>query len=948
MVTNPKLTHAVHFALVSTATAAASMYTPEALSQDAELEQIVVTGSRIRRVDSETASPVFTMDRGTIESSGVTTMGALVQQVPSIAGAATNPAVNNGGGTGASTVELRGLGAERTLVLLNGRRVGAIASVGAVDVNILPVNLIERVEVLKEGAGAVYGSDAIGGVVNFITRKDLDGLEIGADYGVSDRGDGARQSVNLAWGMTGERGNFLLGVNYNKQDAIFAGDRKFSRNALYLYSSVVTPGGSSRVPNGRITFRSGSPLNAQYNCASNSVIKKDGAQYDGTHLTDYRCFNNPADKYNYQPINLIMTPQERVSLFTEGNYHITDTVDGYLELLHSETNSAYKIAELPFDAKADNIVIPANNYYNPFGEALGGLGSANGNGLWRLKGLGQRRGQFGSTSDQFTLGAKGKIMDSSWTWDLSGTYATSSTDTLIKGYLQSSKLKDAFGPSFRDPATGNILCGTPGNVIKNCIPVNIFNINSKDPAQVAAVNTIKADYNQTYAYSSKTAALDFAGDLFNLPAGMVQAAVGFSYNEQDSNFNTDTLTEAQPPLYLTCGISQEACSSDSRGSFNVKEVYGELLVPILKDVTAFKALNLTLGERYSDYNTFGSTTNGSVKLEWRPINDLLLRGSWAEVFRAPQINDLYGGRLSNSATFADPCRKLTAAQLAANPNLALACENVVPNGTFNQQNAQVTGLFSGNPNLKPETGDVLTYGLVYDPSWANGLSMNVDFWKYKISDVITSVDVNTTSDICVKTGDPTFCGFIQRGLDGQVIVIQQPSLNFGKLETSGVDMGIKYALRDTGIGSFQFTLDATYIDKYDSTPCPVCDVEHVAGTFSRQYGNYAKWRGLGSIGWGYDPFTALLSVRYIDSLVLKGGNPGVSINPDLSIPSKTYLDLSLGYTFWEKLTVTAGVDNLTNEQPPLLYQNNVTNANTDVSTYDTIGTYWRVGFKYKF
>src|SRR5512143_103108 len=169
MVTNPKLTHAVHFALVSTATAA-SLYTPAALSQDAELEQIVVTGSRIRRVDAESASPVFTMDRSTIESSGVTTMGELVQQVPAISGAATNPAVNNGGGTGAATVELRGLGAERTLVLLNGRRVGAIASVGAVDVNIMPVNLIERVEVLKEGAGAVYGSDAIGGVVNFITR----------------------------------------------------------------------------------------------------------------------------------------------------------------------------------------------------------------------------------------------------------------------------------------------------------------------------------------------------------------------------------------------------------------------------------------------------------------------------------------------------------------------------------------------------------------------------------------------------------------------------------------------------------------------------------------------------------------------------------------------------------------------------------------------------------
>lgn len=953
MVTNPKLTHAVQFALVSSATAAATMYTPDVIAQDQELEQVVVTGSRIRRVDAETASPVFTMDRGVIEQSGVTTMGELVQQVPAISGAATNPAVNNGGGTGASTVELRGLGAERTLVLLNGRRVGAISSVGAVDVNMMPVNLIERVEVLKEGAGAVYGSDAIGGVVNFITRKDFDGLELGYDYGTSQWGDGTRQAVSMAWGMNGERGNFVIGADYNKQEEVWAGDRKFAKNALYLYNGAVSIGGSSRTPNGRIriprytTGTTLSPLATYYGCSGTSstfsLTKKDGSAYDGTHLSDYRCFTG-GDLYNYQPLNLVMTPQERANVFTQGNFHVTDDIDAYAEWLHSETTSGYKIAELPFDSQLDNVVIPSNNYYNPFGQSFGGLDTGFPNAVWRMKSLGQRQSNVDSTTDQATAGLKGKIGDSTWTWDLYGQYAHFGQHTSIKGYLLSSKLQAAFGPSFYDPVSGHVVCGTPGNIIAGCTPINVFNIN--DPSQKAALKTISASYNQQYSYTSNTYALDFTGDLFKLPGGPVQAAVGFDYNSQDSNFDTDTLTEAQPPDYLVCGIAQEACSSDARGSFNVREVYGELFIPILKGVTGFQALNVTVGTRYSDYSTFGNTTNSSVKLEWRPVNDLLVRGSWAEVFRAPQIYDLYGGRLANSATFRDPCVHLTAAQVAANPNLSLACQNVPTNGSFTQDNSQITGLFSGNPNLKPETGDVITAGFVYEPQWFEGFSINVDWWQYKLDDVITSADVNTTSDVCVQTGDPTFCGFIERNPDGSVRVIQQPTLNFGQLETSGIDFGVKYALRDTGIGSFQFTLDATYIDKYDSTPCDICGTEEVAGTFNRQYGNYAEWRGLASIGWGFDPFSALLSARYVGDAVLHDAD--AILGGDLDIPSKTYVDLTVSAKVWDKLTVSAGVDNIGNVQPPILYQNNVTNANTDVSTYDTIGRYYRVGLKYQF
>ena len=288
MATQPKLAHAIRLALLSSAVTAASLHTPAAISQDTALNEIVVTGSRIRRVEAETASPIFTFDRNAIEMSGVTTMGQLVQRVPSVSGAATNTSVNNGGGDGASTIELRGLSDERTLVLLNGRRVIGIAGTsgatgGAVDINQFPVNLIERVDVLKEGAGAIYGSDAIGGVVNFITRTEFDGLELGYDYGESSESDGARDNFSVAWGMDSDNGNVVISANYNTQEEISANDRDFARNALYLYGGVVTAGGSSRAPGGRIRFGGATPesaaLAAQYGCGSVTLIERRARQF---------------------------------------------------------------------------------------------------------------------------------------------------------------------------------------------------------------------------------------------------------------------------------------------------------------------------------------------------------------------------------------------------------------------------------------------------------------------------------------------------------------------------------------------------------------------------------------------------------------------------------------------------------------------------------------------
>jgi outer membrane receptor protein involved in Fe transport len=380
----------------------------------------------------------------------------------------------------------------------------------------------------------------------------------------------------------------------------------------------------------------------------------------------------------------------------------------------------------------------------------------------------------------------------------------------------------------------------------------------------------------------------------------------------------------------------------------VNSFYAEFFIPVLKDLPGVQALNFTAGVRYSDYELFDSSTDTTFKIEWRPFQDLLVRGSYAEVFRVPTVYDLYQAPASSASQFNDPCVGLTQADVAANPNYALLCQNVPLNGSFEQPNSQIDGLLLGSEELKPETGEVITYGVVYDPSWADGLSVNVDFWDYSLEDVITQLDVNTIADQCLQTGLDQWCGLISRFPDGGVFQIRQPTANFGKLDTSGVDFGIKYLWRGTSIGDFRFSVDATYIDKYDSVVFPGTAPLKVAGTYDRQYGNYAKWRGVAAVGWALDDFSALLSARYIHSLELLDPDGAPGIQPSLDVPSKTYVDLSVGYTFNDNLSARVSIDNLTNEEPPILYQNNVLNSNTDVSTYDLIGTYYRVSLGYKF
>ncbi len=923
----------------------------QATAQAADaLNEIVVTGTRVRRVDAETASPVLTVDAAMIERSGVATIGDLLQKIPAIAGAASNPQVNNGGGTGESNIELRGLGAQRTLVLLNGRRVGIYgnSTTSAVDVNIIPINLIERVDVLKEGAGAIYGSDAIAGVVNFVTKKKWDGADVSVQYGRTGRGDGASTAASASMGTTTDKLSVLIGANYNRQDAVSANNRDFSRYALYLYSGSVQKGGSSRIPTGRVNLPAAQ--NAQYGGCS-SVTRKAGAA--GSALTDYRCFSAPADLYNYQPLNLLMTPQERGSLFTLANYQINDSLEAYLETMYNRTQSGYQIAALPFDAVADDVVISAQNMYNPFGIDFGGISGANPNLRLRLESVGPRHSRVVSNSTVFNTGLRGEVLDTGWQWDLNVGAGHLDQDQVVDGYYLKSLITPGAGPSFMG-AGGVPTCGTPSAPIAGCTPLNFFN--AQTASAIAGFASIATGYHTNYTYASRDYSLNLNGKVLSLPAGDLLAAVGAEYRYQEGTFTVDGLTRAVGPDYLTCQISQEACTGDSFAKYSTKEYYGELFAPLLKDLPGVHSLNASLGVRSSNYSTdsIGSKTTSTFKIEYRPIADVLVRGSYATVFRAPTINDLSLAPSQTNPTFTDPCTDITSAAVAANPNLGLACVGVPRNVGFSQPNSQISALLVGNQNLKPETGTVLTYGVVYDSSFVRGLSANLDVWRYKIDNLITSIDPNFAMDQCVSTGNPFFCGLISRydltsPSAGEVRVFRLPNVNLGTLETNGIDLGVKYALGGTPIGKFNFSVDLTRIQSYKSTPAPGATPVEVAGTYDRQFGNFAKWRGMASVGWAYNDIDALLSARYVSSATLLHADGALGdAGPDLPIASFTYVDLTVGYTFPTKTRVQLGGINLTDKAPPILYQNNVLNANTDVSTYDSLGRRFFLSVSQKF
>ncbi len=939
--------------------------------QPQTLQTIVVTGSHISRVDIETDNPVVAVTAQQIQATGKLTLGDVVQDLPVITGGLTNPSVNNGGGSGSTLVGLRGLGASRTLLLVDGQRIINR------DLNSIPAAAVQRIEVMPSGASAIYGSDAIGGVINIILKSNYQGAQFQLNYGISDHNDGERKGGSFMFGQSSDKGSILAGVSYNKFDSILQAKRKFAKDALNIGTSGGVPtysiGGSTFALRDYVSVPQA--IATQFGCSSDNVLSLNPSSFDGgaspTGPGDYHCFGTqPGDFYNYAAVNYILTPQERTNAFFKGVYHLTDNIDFYATMYHNKTSAGFQLAPAVFGTlTVSGLTVSKDSYYNPFGVDFSALG---GSGLrLRMLPVGPRSAKNGNTTDQLITGVRGNfnILDRNWQWDVGYTYGHVSTTNTILGLPNQTKILPGINsPSMMDPNTNTVVCvKTPGDlstIIDGCTPWDPFNLNSavtKDVLSKAGAPAVIDTWNIERTYHA-----NISGGLFDLPAGTMQLAAGVSYRKEYLN-NTVSTSIALDPATGTCTLGSQ-CSAHLQGGYNVKEAYAELFVPILKDLPFAHGLNVTLADRWSKYSTFGSTNNWKIGVEWRPIDDLLVRGTMSKVFRAPSIGDVFGAPVS-SAPFlsSDPCEY---AGTGANPNAGNpACAGVPATGPFDDRYTpnvqQLIALTSGSQAvgfpLGPEKGSTFDFGLVYSPHFVPGLSASVDFWRIYLNDTITTVYAQTVLSQCFA-GNLTFCPLFKRVQSGpnagQPLQVTQPTANLGRIDVNGVDFSVNYKLPAFSFGQFTVGLDATYMSNFKIQTAPGTPANRIRqgagkmGWFGSDLQGACPFsaggmcfiprvKGQVHLDWQLGPWSAGWRMRGTSPFRMDGSPSNGAVENYDRYGTYIYNDLNVGYNIQPINTrVQLGVDNVFDKQPPLLGGNRSLNANTDPANFDTIGRYY--------
>lgn len=920
-----------------------------AFAQDStptNLDRIEVTGSRIKRADVETSQPVFSMTRQQIEAQGMTSVGDIIQNI-STNGSTLNSTYNNGG-NGETRVNLRNIGSNRTLVLVNGRRwVGGTGLGGAVDLNTIPTAAVERIEVLKDGASTIYGSDAIAGVVNIILRQQFDGAEANAYFGQYDKGDGSRESYDFTIGSTGDRWHAMLGVGYVKEEPVWAGNRKIS--AVPVYGSAPGTGNSSTAPEGRFGFygqtgvdSDGDPIfgSTLPNGAPGYFLTNDGGQ-------TYRNYTS-ADSYNHAPSNYLVTPQERTSIFADAGLDITDNVRFKTTVTYNERKSEQILAAMPITlgraapgTNGANIVIDADNIYNDTGRDIDYIQyRANETGGRMYKQNVKTYGFNGAFEGDFQLG------DRLFNWEAGMFYGKNDQTDITTGFFNISALRNALGPSFIDE-TGVARCGTASATIDGCVPMNMLSgAGSLTPEMIRYAGFTAHD---VYGYEQKTYYGNVGGELFDLQGGALAFSMGVEHRTESGFDDPDALINSGD----TTGNARTATS----GGYKLDEAYIEFAIPLLADLPGAQLLDFSVATRYSDYSNFGDTINSKFGFRWKPITDLLIRGNWSEGFRAPSISELFQGVSDTFEQVADPC----AGSIEGNPNtnVPAGCAGVPQ---YAQANSQIRTTTGGNQNLGAENSTSKTLGFVYSPSWVSGLDISVDWWNIKIENAIYTQTAQEMLDSCYRNNVAQICDLITRESTGDISNMLAVPNNVGTIKVEGYDFTIGYRLPDTAWGNFSFVWDSTYTTNY-TVDDPITQGENRVGQYlSRD--NYWRLRSNLMAAWELGDFGATASVRYYSSQVepCTGSNFTNTANLELicsdpdrvtaegasprnHIPSVTYTDLTASWKAPWNAKITVGVNNAFDRDPPF---SATTFANSFDPQYEIPGRFYYMRYNQRF
>ncbi|MCJ8157415.1 TonB-dependent receptor domain-containing protein [Sphingomonas sp. LaA6.9] len=889
-------------------------------------EDIIVTGSRIRRSPLEQDAPIVFVDQQDIAKTGLNSVNDVLQRLPSSGGGLNgkfnnsgnlgNPPDGGGVGAGSAEIDLRYLGSRRVLVLVDGIRYvnGASASgvPGSTDLNSIPESAIERVEVLQDGASSIYGSDAIAGVVNIITKKQQEGLMAAAQIGLYDRGDGATQNYQLSWGNGGDGPlKIVIGGNYVKQEGVSAGARDISRFPA-PYSDTCADGGCSGfLPNGRYqVFGQDLTLSAP-------VLNRVSTP------GDFRAFVSPDDRFNFGPYNYLQIPVERYGVFGNLRYEISDAVNFSTKLIWNQRKSKNQAAPLPFGIGQaagltpvlDATTVHATNPFNPFGVTLD---ASNTDLIYRRFVEGGPR-RFNQTVDTFygvaTLDGDFAVGEGNWYWDVNAAYGKNKAKQTMFGNINSNLLRQALGPI--------------ANCTNPCVPFNLFGgAGSITQAMMDFVTFEQHD-------SSENELWDFTGNitgsLFTLPGGDLGIAAGVEYRDLSGRFDPDPIVAA--------GFSSDIPALPTRGSYSVWEGYAELNAPLLADTSFFQLLELTGAVRFSDYSTSGSTWTFKGGVNWKPIDDLRLRASYAEGFRAPSIGELFGTQSRFDQQLDDPCsshpgntaplRFQNDATVRAN----CVAAGVPANGSYQQANPQISVLVGGNDDLDPETSESWIFGGVYSPSYFPGFSIEANYYDIKVRGAIQSIDAEVTVTNCMVSNDPTACALVTRAGAGQLTQVVGLLQNIAGINTDGLDVNLTYRTGETGAGRFGFTWNNTFLFNYDVI-VPTAGGTQVISREGTEQGSpsqgFPEWKSIGIIDWDKDDFGMTLTGRYVSELDEAGGNV---------MKDRFYTDVQFRLTVGEDkdFGFALGVNNIFNTTAPGCVTCDINNF--DPTTYDLNGRY---------
>ncbi|MEJ1097229.1 MULTISPECIES: TonB-dependent receptor [unclassified Pseudoxanthomonas] len=903
------------------------------------LDAVTVTGSRIKRSEIEGRVPVQTLSREDIDRTGMTSIGEILQELTG-SGSALNTKFNSSGnfgfspngdgvGAGSAQVDLRNLGPKRVLVLVDGMRwVNESSASGvsaAVDLNTIPLALVERIEVLEDGASSLYGSDAIAGVVNIITRRNFEGGQVTLNYGQYDKGDGQISGADIAWGTTTDRSNLFLSLSYTKQDEVRSSDRRIS--------AIPIQGGSSRIPGGRFAFTD--PNGNEYDLTTNAGLTNPTYTPNlpdcesGTPRTDgFHCFDFANDAYNYAPFNLLITPSERMGVYGQYRFQFTEQTEFYVKALFNRRESTNQAAPEPIDlgpgagtAYTANVFIPANHPYNPFGfDLVGGEGGNIGTIRRRPSEGGPRIFEQQVDTQYFAAGLEGSFGgERQFYWDVNAAYSKNEADQTNRGSYNARNISIALG----DPA---VCAATPG-----CTPLDIFGFNTMTPEMLAYISPLFRDRSEQ-ELSQFTANL--SGSLFPTWAGDVEFATGYEYRKYEGSYNPDPQTVA--------GEYNGVPSGPTSGSYDVNEVYVELNVPLFAQEGGSGKLDLSLAGRYSDYSTFGGEFTPKYGLRWQVAEDLVLRATYAEGFRAPSIGELYGSQSRFDALLIDPC--LVPPSAPPGSTAPIACPGV-PAGA-RQNDPQVPVLTGGNPELQPErvrsfsTGFVFSPSFAADTSWSDKLDFEVTFYRHDLEGAIQAIGAQTQLDLCATTQSPQYCTGINRLASGEIDTFENFLVNLGSIKTDGWDADVFWTLPETNAGRFKLSWQNTFVTRYEARDASGQLQAQGPGVVVNDSA-IPEWTSTATLDWKLGNWNAAWSIRHLSEMeeACLAADPAEFCDTPTSntLAATTYHDVQLGYEFdWLKgLQLTAGVNNLFEEDPPVCTSCSLNGY--EASTYDIPG-----------